>query len=235
MPGFEGLVFHLSSACTDTTSPCSSVRRSLFSLSTSRLFEYNFVGIMPCSGSGFFPTRQPSSSCRNSSDITPSRTSFKYLTKCRSFWRSTCFRDMVPFRTLNAAASQTSLSKQNSSSLPMLTGGNCIKSPTTTTCIPPKGQSFSWILRAIPSNNSNRSLSSMDISSIISTLHLDHLSTAAADFMTLFIRTAGSPLPNPIPANLCSVWPPMLIAAMPVGAVTATASSPCLCTISWIT
>ncbi|KAJ1431854.1 hypothetical protein B484DRAFT_448148, partial [Ochromonadaceae sp. CCMP2298] len=52
--------------------------------------------------------------------------------------------------------------------------------------------------------------------------------------MTLFIRTAGSPLPNPIPANLCSVWPPMLIAAMPVGAVTATASSPCLCTISWI-
>jgi hypothetical protein len=42
-------------------------------------------------------------------------------------------------------------------------------------------------------------------------------------------------LHGPIPAKLCTVIPLILIAEIPVGAVTATASSPYLLTNSWIT
>ncbi len=63
------------------------------------------------------------------------------------------------------------------------------------------------------------------LSSMISTLVLNHLVMAFLFRLMLVTSWPTSLVPSPTPLNECSVCPPMLHAAMPVDAVTATASA----------
>ncbi|KAH6680195.1 hypothetical protein B0J14DRAFT_434882, partial [Halenospora varia] len=75
---------------------------------------------------------------------------------------------------------------------------------------------------AIPSNLSKRSPSTIEISSIIKILVLIHR-VLALGFLLIFLTSVGtSSFPKPIPPKLCRVTPPILQAARPVEAVTAT-------------
>ena len=69
---------------------------------------------------------------------------------------------------------------------------------------------------------SDRSASSP--SSMINTFVLTHRATAFFCFLIFPTSCLGSSIPSPTPPNECRVVPPMLHAAMPVEAVTATAS-----------
>ena len=57
------------------------------------------------------------------------------------------------------------------------------------------------------------------------TFVLNHLAAAFLFFFTLPAKTSGFSMPKPTPPNECRVTPPMLQAAIPVEAVTATASA----------
>ncbi|KAG9236596.1 hypothetical protein BJ875DRAFT_338097, partial [Amylocarpus encephaloides] len=75
---------------------------------------------------------------------------------------------------------------------------------------------------AIPSSLSNRSPSTMEISSITKIFVFSHRFLALG-FRLIFLTKAGtSSLPNPMPPKLWRVTPPILQAAKPVEAVTAT-------------
>ncbi|KAG0644090.1 hypothetical protein HOY80DRAFT_860686, partial [Tuber brumale] len=76
---------------------------------------------------------------------------------------------------------------------------------------------------AIHSSLSNRSPSTIDISSMTSTLVRSHRFLAFTFFRILLISSTAGSFPSPIPAKLWRVTPPMLQAARPVEAVMATA------------
>ncbi|KAF1359774.1 hypothetical protein EJ07DRAFT_22793, partial [Lizonia empirigonia] len=77
-------------------------------------------------------------------------------------------------------------------------------------------------VRAICSSLSKRSPSTIDTSSMIRTLVRNHRCLALAFRLIFLTRSSAGSLPRPIPAKLCIVTPPMLHAAKPVDAVTAT-------------
>ena len=58
----------------------------------------------------------------------------------------------------------------------------------------------------------------------MSTLVLNHLAAAFLFFLTLPTNASGFSIASPTPPNECKVTPPILHAAIPVDAVTATAS-----------
>jgi hypothetical protein len=60
---------------------------------------------------------------------------------------------------------------------------------------------------------------------MINTCVLIHRPAAFLFFLILFANCSAVPSPIPIPPNECSVTPPILQAAIPVDAVTATAST----------
>ena len=73
------------------------------------------------------------------------------------------------------------------------------------------------------------SASSMEVSSTIRTFVSRHRRVAFSLLITLSATNLGLPAHSPAPMNLWMVHPPIATAAMPVGAVTATASAlpPC--------
>ena len=68
-----------------------------------------------------------------------------------------------------------------------------------------------------------------------STRALRHRAAALALFATFWTMSSGRPCARPTPAQEWIVTPPTLLAAMPVGAVTATESSPWRRRSSWMT
>jgi hypothetical protein len=85
--------------------------------------------------------------------------------------------------------------------------------------MPPHGRPSLRIVRAICDSLSKSSPSTIETSSIMSTLVLNQRFLALV-FRRIFLTSSGtSSLPKPIPAKLCNVMPPILQAASPVEAV----------------
>lgn len=91
-------------------------------------------------------------------------------------------------------------------------------------CIPPQGLLFLRISCPSLQNLSNIAPSTIDTSSIINTFVFVHLPEAFLFNLSFLRSISGVSVASPTPPNECKVTPPMLQAAIPVEAVTATAS-----------
>mmetsp|Transcript_103188 Transcript_103188/g.259904 ORF Transcript_103188/g.259904 Transcript_103188/m.259904 type:complete len:279 (-) Transcript_103188:123-959(-) len=184
--------------------------------------------MMPSSGGAFTSTWHAASSASARSERIPRRTSLRTWAKssseaCRTQSRSTT----VPRSNLQRAHAGAWKQNCRAGAARPCTGGSCKKSPQRMSCSPPKAASrrpsrIPRTLDATTSRASKRLASSMETSSITSTVVWRHLAIAAGLFCTLPRSRLGGPSPRPTPAKLWMVWPLMLAAAMPVEAVTAT-------------
>mmetsp|Transcript_48497 Transcript_48497/g.110121 ORF Transcript_48497/g.110121 Transcript_48497/m.110121 type:complete len:292 (+) Transcript_48497:962-1837(+) len=179
---------------------------------------------MPSEGSGFTRTWQRPNSAKAAGEAWPSRSSLRSLANrvspaCRTGSSSTTLRSPHVRQAGDSNANPFP-------NWPSPTGGSWKKSPQSTTWRPPKdraGWARTW--RPQASSTPKSSESSMDTSSIMSTLAARHRAHAGPLARTLATTASGRPLASPTPAQLWIVTPPTLVAAMPVGAVTATAPS----------
>mmetsp|Transcript_45478 Transcript_45478/g.116364 ORF Transcript_45478/g.116364 Transcript_45478/m.116364 type:complete len:214 (+) Transcript_45478:996-1637(+) len=143
---------------------------------------------------------------------TPLRIFPSHRTNVVSLWRWT----HVSSNDLCMHAFHASDSKQNLRAF--CTGGSWWKSPTSTSWMLPKGRLTPRTALAIFSSRSNVAPSTIDISSIISTLHANHFRLVSGR-LALRTSTSNGASPRPMPAKLCSVVPPSWHAAKPVEAV----------------
>src|SRR3569833_501720 len=122
---------------------------------------------------------------------------------------------------------QVAASNANFTSLvlsPSGTGGSWKKSPVMTSWMPPQGRPLLRRIRPIWESLSKSSPSTIDTSSMIR-VFVRSQRFLAFGFRRIFLTSAWtSSFPSPMPAKLCRVMPPMLHAASPVEAVTASLS-----------
>mmetsp|Transcript_117908 Transcript_117908/g.306122 ORF Transcript_117908/g.306122 Transcript_117908/m.306122 type:complete len:213 (-) Transcript_117908:508-1146(-) len=193
-----------SSALISVGSPGSSRSCAKFSLSTSLLKQYNLVGTMPSSGGGALTFLwQALSTASVLAETVPNRTSLRMSTKRGSeAWRTGCCRSVV----LKLQLPQAAVWKQKLRSASACdTGGNCRKSPQSSSCKPPNGSALPRIRRATSSSLLKSAPSSMDTSSTTRTLDCSHRFAACSFFWILLTSRCTSPYPSPMPAKLCRV------------------------------